>query len=250
MKPVDKIKERIGRNRYGKAFLEQYGFKTTVLAFVSMVISFAFAVFNGVFGILDRSLWYGALAIYYILLIIFRGSVIIADTACRRKFPQEPEKYGSSQNKIRLISGVFLVIVEVAMASAVTQMVLSESPAKSGTIMAIVTALYAFYKFITSVINLVKAKRQGNPVAQSLRNLNFADACMSMASLTVLMLTTFGEGEAPSFKLITKACVGFAACALVLVTAIVMIIVSARKLASEKKKVNYANQENDDCRLR
>lgn len=125
MKAVDKIKERIVRNRYGKAFLEQYGFKTTVLAFVSLIISFAFAVMNGVFGILDRSLWYGVLAGYYVLLIIFRSSVIIADVRCRRRYLQEPVKYDSAQNVIRLASGAFLVMVEIAMAAAVTQMVLA-----------------------------------------------------------------------------------------------------------------------------
>lgn len=238
MKAVDKIKERIARNRYGKAFLEQYGFKTTVLAFVSLIISFAFAVMNGVFGILESSLWYGALAGYYILLIIFRSSVIIADARCRRKYLQETAKYVSAQNVIRLASGAFLVIVEIAMAAAVTQMVLADRPVKSGEIMAISTAAYAFYKFTMAVINLVKAKRHGDPVAQSLRILNFADACMSMASLTVLMLATFGEGEGQdtsSFELITKACVGFAACAVVLAAAAVMIAVSAKKLRSEKR---------------
>ena len=243
MKAVDKLKERIGRNKYGKAFLEQYGFKTTVLAFVSLLISFAFAVLNGVYGILDKSLWYGALAGYYVLLIIFRSSVIFADARCRRKYAQDTEKYESAQNKIRLASGAFLVIVVVAMAAAVTQMVFFDTPVKRGVIMAISTATYAFYKFAMAIVNLVKAKRDGNPVAQSLRNLNFADACMSIASLTVLMLTTFGEGEADSFGLITKACVAFAVCAVVLVIATIMIIVSAKRLSLEKK-----NEQGNDVK--
>lgn len=236
MKAVERLKERITRNKYGKAFLEQYGFKTTVFAFVSLLITFVFAVFNGVFGVLDRSLWYGALAGYYVMLLVFRTAVLIADIICGRKFGRQSAEYAVVSNKIRLASGAFLVIIEIAMAAAVTQMILTEAPVRRGEIMAIATAVYAFYKLPTAIVHLVKAKRYGDPVAQSLRNLNFADACMSMASLTVLMIATFGSGDMNSASELTiKACVGFAACAVVLVTATVMIIISARELAREKR---------------
>lgn len=53
MKLIERVKERISRNRPGKMFLEEYGFKTMVLAFFSLIISVAFAVFNGVIGVLE-----------------------------------------------------------------------------------------------------------------------------------------------------------------------------------------------------
>lgn len=229
MKIIDGIKARISRNRLGKMFLEQYGFKTLVLAVVSLVVSVAFAVFNGVIAVLESSVWYGALAAYYIMLILFRGGVIIADRICRKKTADE-EKLICVQNKIHLASGAFLVVTEIAMAVAVTQMVLFTPPAESGEILAISTAAYAFFKITTAIINLVKSKKYADPVSQALRCLNLADACMSMVSLTVVLLTTFGGDDSASFLLYMKAGAGFAACAVVLALATVMIVTSAKKL--------------------
>ncbi|MCM1546721.1 MAG: hypothetical protein NC033_06800 [Clostridiales bacterium] len=236
MKIFGKFKERIKRNRPDKTFSERYGFKTLVLAVVSLVISVAFAVFNGVIGVLERSVWYGALAAYYIMLILFRGGVIAALRACKKRYEGDGDKLALSQHKIHLASGAFLVITEVAMATAVAQMVMSAPPASSGEIMAIATAAYTFFKITTAIINLVKAKKYADPVSQSLRCLSFADACMSMVSLTVVLLTTFGGGDDDGFLLTMKACVGFAACAVVLALATVMIITSAKKLREEGKE--------------
>lgn len=234
MKVIDGVKKCISRSRLGKMFLEHYGFKTLVLAGVSLVISVAFAVFNGVIAVLESSLWYGALAAYYIMLILFRGGVIIAERVCGKKLSEDEEKYLTAQHKIHLASGAFLVITEIAMGVAVTEMVMYAPPVKSGEIMAITTAAYTFYKITMAIINLVKAKRHADPVSQSLRCLNFADACMSMVSLTVVLLTTFQDGDGESFLLWMKASVGFAACAVVLGLATFMIVTSAKKLRERK----------------
>ncbi|MDE6274686.1 MAG: hypothetical protein K2L87_06535, partial [Clostridiales bacterium] len=98
--------------------------------------------------------------------------------------------------------------LEFAMAGAVTQMMLSERPAQGGEIMAISTAAYTFYKIIMATYNLIKARKLSNPVTQSLRNLNFADACMSVVSLTVLMISTFDSEDTTMAMLFVKATFG------------------------------------------
>lgn len=226
-KHIEKIKTRIKSTRYGKKFLEEYGFKTAVLAVCSLIINLVFAVMNGVSGIRYSSLWYGSLAAYYIMLIAFRGGVIAVDLNRKRRLTDEGA-YLRSQYKIRLGSGAFLVIVQIAMCVSVTQMVLSQRPQSGGQIMAISTAAYTFYKATMAIINIVKAGRRGNPVAQALRELNFADACMSMVSLTVLLITVFDEGEGDEMFLM-KALVGFFACALVLAAATFMIVSSVKE---------------------
>lgn len=235
MKFLDKIKERIRRNRIGKMFLEQYSFKTLLFAFLSLIISVAFAVFNLVFAVLEGSIWYGSLAAYYITLILFRSGVMIADRVCKKK-TGDCDNLLTAQNKIHLASGAFLVVTELAMAAAITQMALFAVPVNHDVIIAIANAVYAFTKITMAVFNLIKAKKFADPVSQSLRCLNFADACMSMVSLTVVLLTTFGEDESGSFLLAMKACVGFAACALVLALATYIIITSSKKLRSTQNE--------------
>lgn len=235
MNVVGKIKTQIKRNRYGKLFLEQYGFKTTVLAVCSVVINIGFAAVNLVSAIKYASVWYGSLAGYYGALILFRSIVISVNLACGKKYSGDKSRLGLSKLKIFLVSGAVLVILEIAMCVAVTQMIISERPAKSGTIMAITTAVYAFYKITMATVNLSKARKHGDLAVQALRNLNFAAACMSMVSLTVLLLSTFGEADEKAFLVAIKAGVGFAACATVLGIASYMIIMSVSKLKKEKE---------------
>ncbi|MDE6059279.1 MAG: hypothetical protein K2G44_04480 [Clostridia bacterium] len=217
--------------RFG--FKLEYGLKTTVFALLSLCFSIAFAIMNGVIAVREQSVWYGALAGYYVLLILFRGITVAADRLSKRKCNDE-RAYASTRNKIYLGCGAFLVIVEIAMCIAVTQMVMYGRPVRGGTIFAIATAAYTFYKIVMAIVHVVKASKYKDPVSQALRNLNFADACMSMASLTVLMLSVFDEGNDLTFAIAMKACAGFAACAAVLAVATVMIVKAAKKLGEGK----------------
>ncbi len=230
MKAKERIKERIKRNRYGKMFLELYGFKTAVLAVCSAVINFGFASVNLVYACIFGSAWYWAFSAYYFALIIFRLAVVLADNKLSKKYADDDKKYLLARNRIQLAGGVYLVLVEMAMGAGISLSVLVGRPVKSGKIMAIATAAYAFYKIIMASINLARAKRHGDPVVQSLRNLNFADACMTMASLTVILLATFGKREEAHFATVMSSAVGFAACLAVLALAVLMIIDSVKNI--------------------
>lgn len=212
-------------------FKWEYGLRTTAFALLALCANSGFAVMNCVIAVKQRSLWYGALSGYYFLLILFRGATILSAQSIKRKYGDGKEsEFQRAQNKIYLGCGAFLVLVEIVMCLAVTQMTLYGQPVLDGTIYAIATAAYAFYKIIMAVWNLFKAKKYADPAIKALRNLNFADACMSMASLTVLMLSVFQENEDPTFAIAIKAFAGFAACAAVLAVATCMIVKAIKKL--------------------
>lgn len=234
--PVVKSKatQKLKANKFMANVLEDYDFKTTVFAVLSFVITVAFAVMNLVSAVRYRLIWYGAIAAYYFVLILFRGGVLLAYKKCSQKFSDNGERYEKSKWQIYLASGAFLVLLELAMTGAVTQMMLSERPIRSGEIMAISNAAYAFYKIVMAIYNLIKARKFSNPVTQSLRNLNFADACMSIVSLTVLLISTFGDSDMEAVRYM-KYAVGFAACAIIIAMAAFMIIKANKKIISLKE---------------
>lgn len=230
MRPIKVIKEKVQSTRYGKMFTERYDFKTTVLSVLSLIINTGFAVTNLVSAIIYDSVLYAALSGYYFSLITFRAIVITVSVKCRKKFRDNETLLNSAENKIQLYGGAFLVITMLCMSAVIAYVTVSPRTARGGKIFTIATAAYAFYKITMSIINLLRARRFGNPVIQSLRNLNFADACMTMVSLTALMLATFQKDNNDRFVTVMIPCVGFAACALTLTLAIYMIINSLRKL--------------------
>lgn len=232
-----KITDKLKANKFTANVLGDYEFKTAVFAIISFAITIAFVFMNLAGAILYRLTWYGAIAAYYFVLVLFRGSVLLANKKCSQKFSDDADKYEECKWKIYLSNGAFLILLEFAMAGAVTQMMLSERPTQSGMIMAISNATYAFYKITMAIINLVKARKLSNPVTQSLRNLNFADACMSIVSLTVLMISTFDSAEASEAMQYVKYVVGFVICAVIIAVATVMIIRASKKLQSFKENI-------------
>lgn len=227
-----KITEKLKTNKFAANVMEDYGFKTKVFALLSFGVTVAFAAMNLASAVRYGLVWYGALAAYYFVLASFRGGVLFAYKKCARKFGADAEAYEKSKWKIYLASGAFLVLLEGAMVGAVTQMMLSERPTQSGEIMAIANASYTFYKIVMAVCNLVKARKLSDPVTQSLRNLNFADACMSVVSLTVLMLSTFDAADTAGAMRNMKYIVGFVVCASIIAMAAFMIVRADKKLKS------------------
>ena len=219
-----KITERIKANKFTAKVSESYDVKTTVFALLSFGITVVFATINLVSAIHYRLFWYGTIAAYYFVLIIFRGGILFAYKQCAEKFSGSEEKYERSKWHIYLASGVFLILLEFAIIGAVTQMMLSKRPVQSSEILAITNAAYTFYKITMAIYNLVKARRSNNPVIRSLRSLNFADACMSVISLTVLMLSTFDADNSESAMNYVKYIVGFVGCAVTIVMSIFFII--------------------------
>lgn len=208
--------------------MENYDLKTMLFSLCSFGITVAFATMNLVNAFKYRLIWYASISAYYFVLILFRGGIMLADKKLRKKFDDDDTAYVRAKWRIYLAGGAILILLEMAMAVAVTEMLFSRRPMNRSQVMVIANAAYTFYKMTMAIYNLFKAKKFGDPVVQALRNINLADACMSMASLTVFMLATFGEGA--EGLLILKAMAAFAACAVIIVMSAVMIVKAKKEL--------------------
>ncbi|MDE6294082.1 MAG: hypothetical protein K2L88_05630, partial [Clostridiales bacterium] len=64
MKLNEKIKTKLGQNKFTKRFLD-YDFRTIVFTVISLIITTGYAAFYAMLGIALLSVWYGMLAWYY-----------------------------------------------------------------------------------------------------------------------------------------------------------------------------------------
>ena len=202
---------------------QDYDQKTVLLSALSLLVNVAFAVFNAVMAALWRSVWYASLAGYYMALILLRGGIVLAARRLHRRGGGDARASLMSRWKVLVGCGALLLVFEVAMGAAVAALIIGGRSAQSGEIgeiYAISTAAYTFYKAIGAIVQLVRSRRRGDPVTQSLRAVNIADACISVVSLTVLMLATFGEDGMTA----VKACVGFGAVVVTAAMAVWMIV--------------------------
>jgi len=222
---------------FTRRLMVNYGFRTVALAVLSFIISIAFGVFNGYLGISLRSIWYGALSAYYVFLAFFRGSILFYHAKKTEKLKDEEQKI-IVKARIYRNCGIILLVLNLALSSAIAQMIFNDQGFSYPDWTIFAYAAYAFYKIITSIINLFKAKRHNDLTVQAIRNINFTDASVSILALQTALLhayTTTGT-DISLFNTLT----GIAVSVVAYTTAIRMIVVATKLL---KKKLSEKEDE-------
>lgn len=225
----------IRKNGFTNKMYEQYGFRTVVFALVSLTLSLANALLNGVTGIVYLSLWYIALGAYYLLLFVMRGGVLLS----HRKKGKAAKTETPTQIKVRefkayRVCGILLVLLPLALSFAILEMIVSDRAFVRAGMMIYVTALYTCYKVTMAIRNIFKARKNDDATVQAIRNVNLADALVSVLALQTAMFHEFAGGESIGYA---NAITGAVVCALTAALGIFMIVKGSacvKKLQTEK----------------
>lgn len=219
------------KREFTRLLLRNFGFRTVIFSIGSFSMSLLFSGFNAYMGIKNRSIWYGALAAFYIALALLRGGVLLYHK--RKKGNEQNDEY----NKIKVYknSGIITLILNVALSSAIAQMIFSSAHFTYMGLTIFAYAAYAFYKITMSIIALIKAHKQEDLTVRAVREINLVDALVSILALQTALLTTFSEGNTniSLFNTLT----GIVVSALSISIGIYMIV-SANKKMKELKKEN------------
>ena len=257
-----KIRRRVTEWAYKYEFTEkmvkQYGFRTIILSVGSLTVSILYALFNGVIAVLNFSIWYGALAAYYILLASMRGGIVFHHRRNRKR-----ENETDAQKKLRSVKtyracGGVLIFLPLCLSGAVTQMVLSRKSYNYAGLMIYAAAAYTFYKIIMSVVNLVKARKEDDHTVRAIRNINFADALVSVLALQTAMFRAFSPESDLGYL---NAVTGGVVCLLTVLMGVLMVISANKTIvrtlaaspayyddAPSENPADTANGENENVR--
>lgn len=214
-KTYKNAKAKLQKIPFVAKLMENYGLRTIIFAAFSTLVTLAYSVYNAVICVIYHSMWYGALAGYYVLLLIMRGGIVLYHGRHRgraRKLRSDLGKY--------LRCGISLTITILALSVAIMKMVADGAAFEHPGLMIYVAATYTFYKITMSIINFVRAKKQDDYTVDALRNVNVADSAVSLLALQTSMIRTFSEGGLEYMNAIT----GAAVCAVVLGLGVYMIV--------------------------
>lgn len=180
-------------HEFTRLILRNFGFRTVIFAIGSFTMSLLFSGFNAYMGIANRSIWYGALAAFYISLAFLRGGVL---TYHRKRIGKKGEIENDDYAKAKLFrtSGTITLFLNVALSSAIAQMIFSNAHFSYMGWTVFAYAAYAFYKITASIISFIKAQKQTDLTVRAIRNINLVDALVSILALQTALLTTFGDG--------------------------------------------------------
>lgn len=215
------------KHKFTNELLESYGYRQVIFTVLSFVFNILFAVFQAVMAILANSIWYGALAAYYVLLSLIRGGIIVISRKKQKETFTLKKQVRAYRN-----CGIYLVLLNVALTSAIVQMVISNQGFKYAGIMIYVMAAYTFYKLTISVINLFKLKKEKDHTIQSIINISFADSLVSILALQTALLNAFSDGANQLFNALTGGVVSV----IIITLGIIMIVLGNKQLKNISKE--------------
>ena len=195
--------------------------------YLEQFLNFAYGIFKIVSGVMLGSAWIGADGIYNFVQALIQLFQIL-----RRKNPGTIEKQWKSYR----FCGVLILLMHLTLIGIVFQMVNWHRVEESGEIMIIATAAFAFYKFISSFIDLAKDRKHTRPIDSSVRMLELSQAIFAIFSLQAGLLHTFGTGE--SWEHWLNLIVGCVVCLLTVAMGIYMIRRANREIKTLQETEN------------
>ena len=206
------------------ALLENRELRFRLGLYFEQFINFAYGCFKIVSGVILGSAWIGCDGIYNMA-----QSLIQLFQILRRKYARTSVQQWKSYR----FCGLLILFMHLTLIGLVFQMVNWNRAEEYGEIMIITTALFAFYKLISSFISIAKDRKHLRPVDSSIRMLNLAQAFFAIFSLQASMFHTFGTGE--PWEHLMNILTGCGVCLLIVSIGIYMICRGNREIKKQQE---------------
>lgn len=217
---IKKILEVIKKNPLGERFLADYTFRTILTTLPAFLINVAYTVYNGVIGIMNQSVWFITMAVYYSLLGIMRYRAVSTGRKISRL--DDREQIRKKELSVIKTDGILLLVLNLALSGVVLLTIAQDTAKRYSEIMVISIAAYTFYKITMAVVNMVKVRKRKSPILITIRNIGAADALVSMVTLQAAMFASFQDKNSLNTNQM-NAITGLAVCILISILGISMI---------------------------
>lgn len=220
-------------NKYARRWQDDDRLRVNVSLYGSLAGNVAYAVFQLWLGFYHHTFWFYSLAGYYLSLAVMRFFLV------RYTGSHTPgENMRDELKKYRACGWVFLVM-NLSLALIIFFMVYWNRTFYHHEITTIMMAAYTFAAFAAAITSLIKYRKYHSPVYSASKAISLAAACVSMLTLESTMLTTWGQGDDPTFRRIMLAATGAVISLFIVAMAIYMIATGTRALKSQKKKNTF-----------
>ncbi len=220
------INKIIENNSFLKMYKDDHKLRYKLSLFSSLILNTIYVIFKLVSGIFYQSLWFISFAIYYFILVIMRINIAEYELSKKTSLYDEYLKYRKT--------GIILLFINLFLGIVILVIVNEKILIKYNKIIAITTACYTFYLMINNIITLIKYKKYKSPLMSSSKIINVIASIISLLSLEVIMLSTFGS-EQLEFNNIMIMATGGGISSIIVIIAFYMIIKSTEWLNNNVK---------------
>lgn len=168
-----------------------YSFKTYAASALSSLIGIVFTIYNGFLGVYYSSIWNGAICIYYVLLAMVRGVIVVHQGKLFGK-PDEAEK--NHRKRVYYFTHIVMFLMNVSLIIPIVVMIMGDRAYNLGMIPAITMATYTTYRIVMAIIHYSKSRKIDNALVKELRTANLIDTLVAVLTLqNTMIIASAGE---------------------------------------------------------
>lgn len=216
-----KINKFIDNDKYLSKYKEDHKLRYKISLFVSLILNVIYALFKLLSGIVFKSFWFISFSLYYFLLVILRSNIAKEELNGDIDLKVEYTSYRKT-GVILLFTNVILTMIILII---VNQKIVNIYP----NWMAITVAVYTFYLLFTSIYGLIKYRKYKSPLISASKVINVITSLVSLISLEIILIPTFGGDQAGFFEIMIMITGGGIALIIIIIS-LYMIIKSTEWL--------------------
>lgn len=216
IKLINKLKNE---NKYVLKLRNDTNLRVNIILTFSLIWNILYALFQVYLAIYNNNnmLWFFTMAFYYSIIAIMKFSLI------KYTINNPPSSNLELEIKKYRLCGYLLLILNIAVSVMIFFFLYLNKELKKNQIVTIALATYTFTAFIVALIGYFKYKKYNSFVYMALKTITLICASVSMMTLTVTMLSTFGIDDNSNTDNIIKTIVGITLSLFILTMSIFMI---------------------------
>ena len=211
-------------NRYYLRYATDVRLKVNISLYSGFAFGAVYALFQLCLGLWHRSVWFYAMALYYLLLAGMRLLLL------RHTRSHAPGEQQSVEWKKYRLCGVMLLMMNFALAVILAYFLYRIRVFSHHEITTIAMAAYTFTSLSLAILNVVRFRKFGSPAYSAAKAISLVSASVSMLTLENAMLTAFGQDSGETFRQIMLGTTGAAVILFVQIVAIYMMVNATRNL--------------------
>lgn len=154
----------------------------------SFIFNVGYTVFLAVMAIRSDSTWYGALAVFHVLLAIARGGMLVQNSKDERRYKGDILALQKAKVGTYRYCGIMMLALTVALAVSVVQMAVDGAGLHIPTWAVYPFAAFALWRVVMAVIHFVKATKRDDLVVRAVRYINVVAALFSVLTLQTAVM--------------------------------------------------------------
>lgn len=223
----NRSKAKVYANPHAARYLTEQELRIRISLYSGTALNLAFGIFKLVIGITFRSVWFGAVGVYYMVLSLMRYLLVKADRSAQTL---QDSAVLLHQWKGYRTCGALLLLVNATMTGIVSQIIWQNRTFAYPGYVIYVSAAYTFYRLTMAVIQTVKMRKGNHPLFAAAKATDLSVALMSIFTLQTAMFASFGGDMSADTQQLMNSITGSAVCFAVVCMAVFMLIKSQKNM--------------------